>query len=284
MDPQAALKALWKEARADRLLAGFMLVIYDLHKALGQAEADLAHLLYRHFQTWARSAARQAAEAYVKVRKGLDDADGDIDDVEAILAAVSITGWASIWKDLAPLLETISQKAAEKGFIQVGVSPDDEMTGATGNEAAAWARDRACELVGKVWRNGELVDNPKAELNILETTREKLRGTIADALQGGWDKEKLFDALQNNYAFSRSRSELIARTETANANYQGNRLAWKQSGVVERQKWITGSGNVCDDCQGMNGDEIGIDEDWPDGFPMHPNCNCTVVPLVEGQE
>jgi SPP1 gp7 family putative phage head morphogenesis protein len=76
---------------------------------------------------------------------------------------------------------------------------------------------------------------------------------------------------------------MIARTETAKADVEGNIEAYKQSGVVSGKQWITGAG-CCDLCDELDGTIVEIDEDFPNeggsGPPLHPNCRCDVLPVL----
>ena len=91
--------------------------------------------------------------------------------------------------------------------------------------------------------------------------------------------------LEENYAFSEARAETIARTETANADCQGNLAVYKESGVVAQKQWIVGAG-CCDECQELDGEIVDLDDNFSTGDdapPAHPNCRCDYVPLIDEQ-
>lgn len=84
------------------------------------------------------------------------------------------------------------------------------------------------------------------------------------------------------------RTNMIARTETANALNAGHLELWNQAAdekLIDPKKsekeWVAGPG-ACLDCKEMNGERVPIDEPWitPDGDPVmepsqiHPSCNC----------
>lgn len=98
-------------------------------------------------------------------------------------------------------------------------------------------------------------------------------------------------------------AERIARTETIWAWNEGAKQGYKQSGVVEKLQWLSsGDQRSCDFCLDMDGQIIGINNsffDKGDSYevngreldfeyekidhpPLHCNCRCTIVPVLEG--
>ena len=172
-------------------------------------------------------------------------------------------------------------------LAQIGVEDSTDIVSLVNEGAVDYARERAAEMVGKKWVDGELVDNPKAEWVIDEATRDMVRSTVTDAMQQGWSNDKLADELSSHYAFSDDRSTMIARTETAFADVQGNLTAYKASGLVGGKEWLV-SADCCDDCEALDGVVVGLDEDFPDdggdGPPLHPRCECNILPVLDESE
>lgn len=186
---------------------------------------------------------------------------------------------------LATHIVSTAKSGAGEAYMQLAI--DDPTAFDLANESAIdWAKQRAAELVGmKIDANGDLYPNPNAEYNILDSTREMIRSDVAAALEDGSTTDELAAKLSDSYAFSDTRAEMIARTETAKADVQGSLILYKESGVVESKQWITGAG-CCDDCQALDKETVGIDDsfsDGSDGPPAHPQCRCDVVPVVSEQ-
>jgi SPP1 gp7 family putative phage head morphogenesis protein len=92
------------------------------------------------------------------------------------------------------------------------------------------------------------------------------------------------------------RAEMIAHTESMRAANEGQLELWDQAvqdGYLtgdEQKMWIaTPDVVVCDECEALDGETVGLDEDFPDGDPpLHPFCRCTValagMPGGEGRE
>jgi SPP1 gp7 family putative phage head morphogenesis protein len=189
--------------------------------------------------------------------------------------------------DAQDLLEEITQSGGAEALAQIGFAADESITNQLNEYALDYARERSAEMVGKRWVDGELVDNPNAEWVISETTRDLLRADIADAIEEGLSNDDLADLLAENYAFSDERAETIARTETAYADVAGNLNAYRESGQVSNKRWLTAP-DCCDECLELDGEVVGLEEDFPndggDGPPLHPNCRCDVLPVLTDDE
>lgn len=85
----------------------------------------------------------------------------------------------------------------------------------------------------------------------------------------------------------RERADMIARTETMEALNRGQQEAWEDAqreGLLPedaKKAWMTTPG-CCDDCEQLDGVEVALDDEFPqgggDGPPLHPNCRCAVAP------
>lgn len=170
---------------------------------------------------------------------------------------------------------------------QIGVDDSEDIVSLVNDDAVEYARERSADMVGKKWVDGELIDNPKAEWIIDEATRDMLRGTVTTAMEEGWSNDKLADEIASSHAFSDERSMMIARTETAFADVEGNLAAYRASGLVSQKQWLA-SEDCCDDCQELDGEIVDLDEDFSgdggSGPPLHPNCECDVLPVLDESE
>jgi SPP1 gp7 family putative phage head morphogenesis protein len=131
---------------------------------------------------------------------------------------------------------------------------------------------------------GNLIPNPDARWQITDGTRDFIRTQVRDAMEGGWSNDVLATKLSDSYAFSAERAMVIARTETIRASNQGSLASYTAAGVTEKE-WTTAEDDrVSEDCE-ANGAQgpIPIGEDFDSGDdvpPAHPNCRCTIVPVV----
>jgi SPP1 gp7 family putative phage head morphogenesis protein len=201
------------------------------------------------------------------------------------MQAVDFTGWAVLAGDVQPILEAIAKDGSAAALVQIGIDDTDVLDQAN-DAAVGWAKARSAELVGMRYDDeGNLITNPNAEWAIDEPTRDGIRSLVTQAEQEGWPNADLAKQLQGAYAFSKERASMIARTETAMADVNGNMAAYKASGQVAKKYWVTADDDaVSDDCQ-SNADagKIHLDDDFPSGDvapPAHPNCRCDIIPVL----
>lgn len=177
---------------------------------------------------------------------------------------------------LEDLLGTMSADGADEALSQVfelvGYPAEnalDAMLSQANEKAIAWAADHAARLVTQ----------------IDETTRGGIQDLVGKALEEGWSNDDLAARIQESEGFSDYRAEMIARTETAFADVQGNLAGYRESGVVEGQEWLIAQDEYCEDCDALDGMVVDIGGDFPDGPPpLHPNCRCTVLPVLTRAE
>lgn len=225
-----------------------------------------------------------------KVRKADDEDEADR-IVDEIIAGVTIYDWAELAEITKPILDEVFTEAGSDALIQLSISDADALH-QVNERGLAFAEDRSAELVGMKWVDGELVENPNAAWSITSSTRDMLRTDIADAIEEGDSAATLAATIEENYAFSELRSEMIARTELIGAHAQGNLAGWKASGVVKTKAWLLGSEHTEANCDGSCDDnaddgEIPIDATFSSGEdapPAHPNCVCAMIAGVAEAE
>ncbi len=136
---------------------------------------------------------------------------------------------------------------------------------------------------------------------INETTREKLRSVLLDAVENGANKDEIAAAVRGVLGSDASmrRAELVARTELARAHSNGRLQQYKEAGFTKKI-WQAGV-EACPFCRELDGTVIGIEENFFDKGtqliitddegkeknllldyedvatqPLHPGCDCDV--------
>lgn len=186
-------------------------------------------------------------------------------------------------------LQALARDGVVAGFGQLQLATDalpDGVLAQASDEAVAYATQRAAELVGMRQVGGQWVDNPDARWRIDSTTRRAVNALVTQATQEGWSGDTLANALQAAPAFGEARAAMIARTECAFADAEGNLAAYRASGLVSRLQWQTASG-CCPDCAALDGEQIALGQTFAHGrgtAPAHPNCRCDVLPLLLDEE
>ena len=121
---------------------------------------------------------------------------------------------------------------------------------------------------------------------ILDTTKDKLRKTLAEGIEAGESIPKLARRVSAVYDEAKgSRAIKIARTETINASNQGALQAYDQSGVIEKKEWYCAvDERTCEECSAIHREVVGLHDSFSGGVgapPLHCNCRCTILPVIE---
>ena len=120
--------------------------------------------------------------------------------------------------------------------------------------------------------------------------RERVRQSIVKALETGEGVYTLGQRIKKEFSdITTWEAERIARTEINRAMNAGRVMGYKRSRVVKGQQWlVTWDDRLCEQCRPMANKTAGLDEPFitPTGqrimIPqeIHPNCRCTVVPVL----
>lgn len=124
--------------------------------------------------------------------------------------------------------------------------------------------------------------------NLEAVNSEKLRMILDSGFEAGKTIPEIMKDVNTCFEhFDRYRAEIISRTESSRTSNQSAVEAYRQSGVVKEKQWLTAP-DCCEICAAMDGDVVGLeepffDDDYGDGMapPKHPNCRCSVIPVVE---
>lgn len=129
---------------------------------------------------------------------------------------------------------------------------------------------------------------PLARIN--ENTRRRTIGIIEDWIKSGERLDLLEQKLQP--VFGPVRANNVAVTEVTRIYAEGNKLAWKATGMVGGNRWNTATDEkVCPVCGPLDGVEVGINDGFtpsgpgegPTAPPLHPRCRCWLTPVVDIQ-
>jgi SPP1 gp7 family putative phage head morphogenesis protein len=197
------------------------------------------------------------------------------DDINQALRALEDTPWDDDARErLRALIEALATERAQAALDHVGdyVPGTDDAFAAlleqANDEAIAWAEARIGNLITEV----------------SDTTRDAVNELTAAAIRDGLTNDELAQQMADGFGFSDARAQMIARTETANADVAGTMIGFRASGVVTGKSWDPDD-DPCPECQ-ANADEgvIALDDVFPSGDdapPAHPNCECSVLPVVD---
>lgn len=172
------------------------------------------------------------------------------------------------------MLSDVATERAQDELLSLGISEESDFFDHANDRAAAYAQDRAAELVS----------------DIDDSTRNMLRQKIAAGLAAGALREDIIEDIMDSDIFSEKRATLIADTEVAMANGQGALAGYKEAkaaGVKLKKVWIVAGDDCCDDCEeNAEAGAIDVEDQFPSGDDAeiaHINCRCHTESVVEGK-
>lgn len=221
---------------------------------------------------------------------GKADDDGDDDKVDETVDGLDLEWLQAASALTLPFYQAVASPSSSQAVHQVaeaaGISPEDlaVLLKQADQKAIAWAKDRAAEMVGKRWENGELVDSNSEGWRIDDATRTLLRDKVNQALNEGWSRGKLAQSIESD-TLGRDRAQTIAQTELGLAHSAGNRIGWAQTDRVKgRYVILSEDHDEPDECDlNAQAGVVPLDEPFPsgdDGYPFHPNCECVEVAVL----
>jgi len=203
-----------------------------------------------------------------------------------IISAVDafIAGQAATWRaNLLPLFRAAAEEAGQEVANFFGLDPRL-------GEVMRFIEDYGFKFTDKV----------------SSVSREEVAGVLQRAMEEGWGIPETTQALQELYdGWSKTRATLIARTESIRISNAAAVAVYRYSGVVRKQWWTAMDERTCPACRDMHGTILDVDTAFAylgdvliytdeegrersmqityedvQGPPLHPDCRCTVLPVV----
>ena len=191
------------------------------------------------------------------------------DEIGEILEPLLKTFDEKLEADVAGHLATIhfsgSAEMVSYGKTKLGIPITFE--GPPISQAVSWAEKHSATLVK----------------GLDEETKRRLAHTISQGIENKRGIPGLSRDIRSTFTdMSRHRSELIARTETANALSTASLDSMKDMGI-EGKEWVTaGDDLVSEECLGNEAEGvIPVNQTFSGGVmapPQHPDCRCTIAP------
>lgn len=229
--------------------------------------------------------------AATKIAKA-DDGDEDLDWALAaeIADGLDLSTLNVLVEQGGQLGASVAGNSGRVSIAQFGFTDTSQMVNQIDQRAADWAKERAAEMVGMRWQNGQLVPSADAKKRIDLSTRNMVRDTIYSGLQDGKRSTEIADDLEGagKYPFSEARAALIANSEIATAHSQGALESFyvaRDNGVNTKKSWLVADA-PCPICE-ENGDAgaIDLEDEFPSGDlcpQAHPHCLCVLLAEVIG--
>ena len=212
-------------------------------------------------------------------------------DVEAFLEQLELDLSSAQTREVRHALEDAAQDAIRRTYANaVGIALGDAPAAAAptavelGGDIFDKLNVRAIEWAGQ--HAGELVTGVNA------TTREAVRGAIADGLAAGERYTEIIARVSDLGAFSEARAALISETEIATANSMGalaGLFQARETGITVKKAWLVAGGleRICVRCLANAAEgAIELEMVFPSGDQSpaaHPRCRCVLLGIIQDE-
>ena len=111
------------------------------------------------------------------------------------------------------------------------------------------------------------------------TTMDAIRKALSVGFEAGESIQQLTKRIEGYFETnSKSRAEMVARTETISASNEGALHRYELEGIDKSEFYP--SPDACEVCLGIAQDPIMITKDSHGIIPVHVNCRCVFLPVV----
>lgn len=191
-------------------------------------------------------------DRYWKLQNQVKNELSSLNDKQAVLFAEQFEAdWLKVYESFSlpsePAYSTLSKENVSQMINQVWCA-----------DGKSWSQ--------RVWENTDLL---AAALN------EELITVVAT----GEDTVYLRKMLEEQFNVSYNRASTIVRTEVSHIQNQAAKERYKSYGITELQVWADEDERRCDECGELHMKRFSINDILP--VPVHPNCRCSIVPVVE---
>lgn len=208
------------------------------------------------------------------VFKAAGDEETPEEAAEAIAAATELGVLVAVADKLAPVLTTTVTTAGGEVLVSTGLPVGRDVFDLVQTDAVEYVAARGAVLVSE----------------ITQSTRNAIRDIIRRGLAENLGTDTIAGLLQQDFAFSYGRAQLIAETEIGNANGAGRQVgleAAKGLGLPVKKKWLAELG-ACEICvTNMKQGAIPVEKAFASGdmAPLaHPRCRCDMVGVFEEED
>lgn len=195
---------------------------------------------------------------------------------------------ATLLDQVKQQIERFGQTAAritereQRAAIRIAAEQADDvfrvMSGASPLNLGSTLPSRVVEDAVGMMGDGSPILNYYRE-TLAPKVAEMIRTEVIKAAATGTDFETIASRLLRTGEITRSRALMVARTEVNRVRREAARQQFKESGVATGWEWVASKSiRTCPACLWMDGQIFKLE----DPFPQHPNCRCTMIPVIDG--
>ncbi len=134
------------------------------------------------------------------------------------------------------------------------------------------------QLINSIW----CADNKSFSDRVWDNVEDliaTLNDGLVDCVITGKKTTQLKKALQERFSVSYNRANTVVRTEMSHIQNMAAQKRYEDYGIQEFEVWADYDERRCDICGGLHKKRYPMGAKIP--VPVHPNCRCSIIPVVE---
>lgn len=168
---------------------------------------------------------------------------------------------------VSELLEDIYSDAYQKNAKIIGYKADFSLVRKEFIDKAINAPINGETFSRRIWKNTNQLAN-------------RIHNDVVDMVREGKRPNEIARQIKDDFNSSAYEAKRLVVTESAKIQTSAQVDVYEQSGVVSEVEFCaTLENNTCDDCGAMDGRRFPLDN--APQIPIHPNCRCVLLPVVD---
>lgn len=185
------------------------------------------------------------------------------------MASSAASSWANIY------IDTAYQKGIRDAYAYMGLTPP-------GGLSAAFGMPIHADRVGLIYTR-----NYAALEGITSSMDQRISRILAQGIAEGRSPNDIAGDIEDQVDIGITRARTLARSEIMSAHAEASLNSFREAGIegvsVLAEFATAEDDAVCPECEDLEGKEFNLDE--AEGMiPVHPNCRCTFIPVVQDVE
>lgn len=136
------------------------------------------------------------------------------------------------------------------------------------------------QLINSVWCADGKTWSERVWGNISKL-QQTLNDGLIECVVTGKKTTELKKILQNRFNVSYRQADMITRTEIAHIQTEASKQRYQDYGIEKVQFWADPDERTCDQCGKLHKKIYNVGQHVP--LPLHPNCRCAVIPVIEDE-
>lgn len=128
-----------------------------------------------------------------------------------------------------------------------------------------------------------IIDGKNFSSRIWDNTNDlanRIYNDVLECIKTGKRPNAIAKKIKDDFGSSAYQAKRLVNTELARVVSDAQLDIYRSSGIVQKVMWTaTLEENTCEDCDGLDGQYFDIDK--VPKIPLHPNCRCCYVPVVD---